>query len=362
MFLAHVGPLRADDNLSNWIHNAIISQIPGESQLPLVDNYNSGVGCCASDTPQLFLDKVLGVRASVNRAYLPPGDRQANGLKIIELAEVDYIKDTNIVVLTSGKQIKVNEKIILAAGAIYTPFILLKSPALNSNPNIGQNLKTHYGCTMVLAAKGIKDFSSGPMAFVNRDGDQNGVRNWQIVTSGSTLTNLQFLQDQGVDVQYYQNNGYTFITFLGWDLEPQAIGSISVEVGNKMPNIKLGLFEQQEDNDSIVELLRYFGRIFFQLHNTINGVTNDVQVLFPDESVFINDNYSDLLSAMLRRVQVLTDHYSRTCEMGVVLNQDFSLVGHPNIHVVDTSNFPAIPDGNTEWPTLIISELAATRI
>jgi len=396
--LKHVGPLRASDNFSIWIHNAITSSI--SSQPPLTNNYNSGIGPCVCDTPQLFADKVLGVRASVNRAYLPLNDQ--SNYKKVEFASVNHISVDEstlqtTITLDDDRTIVAKEKVIMATGAIYTPLILLNSPTLNNNTfnsiksSIGQSLMSHYGCTMVLAIKpkgansnnsiaANVDFSSGPLAFIARPNGNPSIRDWQIVTSGSTLTNLEFLQNQGIDTDYFQNNGYNFVTFLGWDLIPKTRGSVinsnsnSVDVFGKKksklsqaikPQITLNLFQNQEDNDSIVELLRYLGQIANKMTDTINTFDNpkieDIQILFPEPDVFERNNYNELLDNAKVGVS-LTDHYCGTCEYGVVLNEDFSLKGYPNIHVVDASTFPSIPDGNTEYPVLLIAELAATRI
>lgn len=380
--IQHVGSLRANKDISTWIHDAMKVSITTIN--PQVEDYNSGIGPCVSDTPQIFVDKVLGVRASVNRAYLPLSD--TDKYKKVETATVSKIVASNgskkmSVILNDGRKIVANKKIIMATGAVYTPLILLNSPSLNNveynaiKSNIGQNLTSHYGCTLVLAvkpagldyvAKGV-DFSSGPLGFFSRPGRDSKMREWQIVVSGSTLTNFDFLRNQGIDIESYQSLGYNFITFLGWNLTPQARGSVS-NVGTSTtikPKITLNLFENSDDNDSIVELLRFMKRIASSMINTKNTLVNtklqDVQILFPSPSVLIRNNYDELLFAAKEGVS-LTDHYCSTASYETVLNKDFSLKGYPNIHIVDASAFPSIPDGNTEFPVLLMAELGSTRI
>jgi choline dehydrogenase-like flavoprotein len=357
--IQNIGPLRANNNISVWIHDALIKTKQG---LMLVDDYNSGIGACVCDTPQLFVDKVLGMRASVNRAYLP--STRSKKLNLIELADVSHI-ERKTVILKDGRTILARQKIIMAAGAIRTPSILLRSGFVN--PDIGQNLTEHYGCTMVLAVRyndnsSNGDFSSGPLAFVSNSVSQID-RNWQIVTSGSTLTNFTFLESQGIDVNSYKAKGYNFITFLGWNVTPKARGTITLSSDPQQDiNIDMGLFSSTDDNNSIVALLQYFGQIYNKMKET--GTKHDARdliALFPSETVFANNDYTELLNNAKTGVS-LTDHYCSTCRYEDVINSDFSLKENENIHVVDASTFPSISDGNTEYPTLLISEIASRRI
>ena len=80
--------------------------------------------------------RFLGIRASINRAYLPT----ESSLKIVENAEVErislcekgiehrerYSVHEKYHIHLEDRKIK-TKKVIMAAGAIYTPFILQKS-------------------------------------------------------------------------------------------------------------------------------------------------------------------------------------------------------------------------------------------
>jgi hypothetical protein len=381
--IQNLGPLGADHEITDWILCAMTS---GKYKLEVVKDYNDGISACVCSTSQLFIDRTLGIRASINRAYLP---YHCKSLRVVEYAEVNKItscnennnkennnkrdnkdkKDERYVIKLKDKRKIRAKKVIMAAGAIYTPFILKKS-GIGKHLPIGSNLKSHYGCTMILAVKGTKDFSSGPLAFVSTD--NNNVRNWQIITSGSTLTNLEFLGAQGIDTQSLIFDGYKFITFLAWDLRPQTNGSIDINPTNcHQPTISLKLFESTCDQKSIVNALKFLGDIFFRMkksHKSDNKTYNKscdrqepIKLLFPTEDVFKRNDFDELLVNAKTGVS-LTDHYSATCKYDEVLEHDFSIKGYPNIHVVDASTFPHIIDGNTEYGTLMVAELAASRI
>ena len=345
------GPLRANC----FISNEILAAVTMTKNVPIVSNYNEA-GVSISESPNIFLDNVMGVRSSVNREYLPTASFISN-LTIVENAEVSSFNE-DIVMLSDGRKIKAKEKIILSAGGIYSPFLLRKSGysvIVNGEEQIGANLKNHYGCTLIMAVKDSRaaDFSSGPVAFVPEATGTN--RDWQIVVSGSTLTNLDFLQDQGVDTDELQEEGFMFMTFLLWLMNPVASGFIDAS-GNK-PGINLKLFENNDDNESLTEGLRWLGEV----SSILSGQFQEAEVLFPPQEVLDRDNDAELLEYVKIGVSS-TDHYSVTCRVGTVLDKNFKLKGSNKIHVVDTSSFPSIPDGNTQYPVMIIAELAARVI
>jgi choline dehydrogenase-like flavoprotein len=92
-----------------------------------------------------------------------------------------------------------------------------------------------------------------------------------------------------------------------------------------------------------------------------NPAFEKVKLLFPQRDVFLRNDPAELLATAKVGISV-TDHYAGTCAYGKVLNPDFSLKDQKDIHVVDASAVPMIADGNMEYPTLLLAELAATRI
>jgi choline dehydrogenase-like flavoprotein len=394
--VSHVGPLRANEELSKWLSSSMSHA--NDPQARLVEDYNAshhqdnpnGTGGIniVCHTPRLFVDKVLGIRAGVARAYLPLND--GSNYKKVEEAEVHSISiatdqrhgynetpthpDSYFINLKDGRHIQVRRKIILCAGSLHTPLILMRS-GLGGN-QVGQNLMNHYGTTMVMAIKSRNpDFSSGPLAFLSDRQDVLTGRKWEIVTSGSTLTNLTFLEAQGIDVAKYQAEGYNFITFLGWLLKPEARGSVELHPGwyhrdhtgkktleQDVPVINLNMFKTVGDQQDIIELMRYFGDVYNRLSRQIgNPAFEKVKLLFPQQDVFLRNDPAELLATAKVGISV-TDHYAGTCAYGKVLNSDFSLKDQKDIHVVDASAVPMIADGNMEYPTLLLAELAATRI
>jgi choline dehydrogenase-like flavoprotein len=55
-------------------------------------------------------------------------------------------------------------------------------------------------------------------------------------------------------------------------------------------------------------------------------------------------------------------HYTSTCAMGTVVDDDGLVDGTANVHAVDASVFPDIPSTNTYLPTLMLAERLAARL
>jgi choline dehydrogenase-like flavoprotein len=204
--LMHHGPLRASDTFSNAITNAVMVT----KSIMTVPDYNADVVNCTSINPQLFVDNISGIRQSTDVAYLSRDiilfDKNGNGagsdahqvnginpLQFVPNATVTKV-NSNFVEWTNGTSnftTKVRERVIMAAGAIYTPYILELSGF--SNAEIGKDLTDHYGCTMILSIEPNENdsfiFSSGPIAFLPRN--NNGTsRDWEFVVEGAVNQSL----------------------------------------------------------------------------------------------------------------------------------------------------------------------------
>ncbi|MFS8159128.1 MAG: GMC family oxidoreductase N-terminal domain-containing protein, partial [Candidatus Roizmanbacteria bacterium] len=357
--LRNTGPLRANDFLTQKMLSAMTDLRP---QVSAVLDYNDGeteVSVCQS--PYLFLDKTLGVRWSANKAYLPESylTIHKSHLHIIEEAIVAKVSD-DMVELADGRSIRVKQKVIMATGGIYTPFLLQKSGFAGG---IGRTLQNHYGCSLVMAIKGddrVHDFSSGPVAFLPEGTGHD--RDWEIVISGSTLTNFDFLKGQGVAVDELQKEGYHFVTVLLWLLHPKTRGSI--DTTGDQPNINLHMFEDSDDNNSLVEAFRFLGKFAILFLGQLMSDGQDGRIVFPSLEVFQRDDPVELLDYVKKGVSV-TDHYSATCSAGKgydhpVDPETFRFKASSKIHVVDASVIPLISNGNTEYPVLVVAELAAS--
>ncbi len=361
---ANTGPLRASDNFSN----IVISAVTKISNIPIVNDYNTDTNCCISATSQLFVDGVTGLRSSLNVAYvqdcLIQGDRR-NRLHIVPNAQVDTISTKNgkaTGVKWGDNFTKLNEdgKVIVCAGGIYSPIILQKSNI--GNALVGKGLVNHYGFSMILEVQEPKDqnyrFNSGPLGFIPRYGDNN-IRDWQFITGGELLTNPDVIAKETEAGRKTPQS--RFFTILFWLMRPRSRGSVGTKSDGSV-DLKLNMFSDGDRNDpdsdisSLIDGIRWLHKVVLDMRRQFNGL----RMVQPSEKTLFNNDPAELEQIIRDNVSI-TDHYSGTCKMGDVLEKDFQVKGMENVHVVDTSAFPVIPDGNTEFPTVVIAEIAAKR-
>jgi choline dehydrogenase-like flavoprotein len=367
------GPLRME---GSYVEK-LLYNISKSKSIPILEDYNTipknyKNPNCVSKIPQMFFDNVTGTRSSSNIAYLPSNfiklDRNSNGIggidnnifmkshamveKIVFDDDQNSVKRVNWIDsngIMKNTKLNKNGKVILCAGGIHTPYILKKSGY--NHVDIGNELENHYGSTMILkVTKELQfDFSSGPVAFVPFD-EKSNTRDWQVVLVGSEFVNKKLLESVGEN----DPNG-KYITFLLWDLNPKSRGNVSYDKNSKNPIINLNLFDNEEDNISIREGIKWLYKVSIEQMKDEN-----IQLIYPPLNALEND---EKLQKYIEMGVSSTDHYSGTCSLGRVVHPDnFKIKGINNLHIVDTSVFPAIPDGNTNFPVDMMAEIASDRI
>lgn len=389
----HAGTLRAPDNISNAILQAIEETRP---HVKIVDDYNLSYEACASKRPQIFVDETLGIRSSADvcylgRTYLEDQNRnlQIGQNKIVTSLDIINTNPTehnlNVPIRCNGvnwtdqdgkrgsTKLKKGGRVILAAGALYSPLILLKSGLGSTNKEIGQNMMNHYGCTLIFQTRQNFNFSSGPVTFIPRH-SEGASRDWQMIVGSGMLVDPHLLTRVGLTPK----DGF-FSNMISWIMDPKVRGAVrqSSSKDSKLPKetpweqpiTELNMYTDgdvhDEDSDirSIVESLRWMYSVVCNMRqDELFCNDGDLQIVFPPEDVLERDDL-DELSDWAKIGLSQTDHYSGTCSLGKVVDpKDFTVYGTTNIHVVDASTFPSIPDGNTEFPVLLMGEEAVSRI
>ncbi len=363
----NVGGLRATDEFANPLMNAV-RKLTGA---PIVEDYNVDIGACVSKKPQLFVDAVTGLRSSLNVAYLSRCFRETdskNSLNVVFNADVEKIlmerknaegvqwKDQ--IGITHITPLKPKGKVILCGGGVYSPVILQRSGF--ANPKIGANLTTHFGCTMIMSVINKTDFSTGPVGFIPRVPGEK-TRDYQLVVGGETLVNFGLIPDVDVDKIKEEEPDRKFFTFLLWTLKPRSRGEV-IASKDKIDIIS-GIYEDGDlsDPDSDISKIVDGLRFLYDLVEEMRLELPSLEVHYPPEEVLIDDDENELEEFARDGISV-TDHWSGTCPVGDVLQDDFRLKETKNVHVVDASSFPGISDANTQYPVVVIAEIAADRI
>ena len=297
-----------------------------------------------------------GLRVSTNEAYLEPA-RSRRNLRVRGDTKVDRIifdgKRAQGVVTVDGEEILASH-IVLCAGTIHSPAILLRSGV--TNPAIGANLCEHAAVHVAMALTGDA---------AERARGARTVTTLIRYTSG--------MADAGeADMQVIP------LTGLGTEPPLDTIGSLSAAVMHVYsrgrvtlksndpavePAIDLNLLTDERDlirmRDGvrrIIELVRHpaVGRV---AAGPLEGFIPGCDLDHPDRwDDWIHDNVTNYV------------HPAGTCRMGrsddplAVVDLDCTLIGHQGVTVVDASVLPDLPRANTHLTVVAVAERMASRL
>lgn len=337
-----------------------------------------------------------GERHSASAAYLKPIAHRSN-LEIVTEAYVHKILIENVqregfraigVQYEKDGQIhkvKAESEVILSAGAIASPQILMLSGIGNQRhlreqgiaclkhlPGVGQNLQDHLLVPIVVALKGRhRTFDSAGTWWDHRRYEHFGTGPLSSNTSeagGFLKTRPELdapdLQFHFSPAFYYQHSfvrpkgkGCTLAPTL---LQPKSVGEITLKTPNPTdaPLIDPKYLSHEEDLQTMIEgvkvayrLLktRAFQRFFKEYH-------------LPNSLLQTEEDMADHIRKYMKTVY----HSCGTCKMGSdtmsVVNPQLQVHGIPNLRVVDASVMPKVPRGNTNAPVIMIGEKGADLI
>jgi choline dehydrogenase-like flavoprotein len=349
--LRNLGPLRAPFDFSNALAASIIKT----KQVPLVEDYNSLSENCVSITPQMYFNYGTGTRSSTDVEYLNPKffNRVGNVcLKSCSTVQRLVFKNDKVESVewrdeNNKKRTARCKKVILSAGGIYSPYLLLKSGYMTES--IGKNLLNHYGCTLIFAVNDdCLTFSNGPMAFVPRQtGGSN--RDWQMVCVSDASVTTSLIPVVDTSLKYVQ--------LMLWLMKPASKGKVYLSEKEEI-KIDLNMFSDgtldhpESDLSSLTDGMEWMISVVESLSYNNKEITR----VYPPPS--LEPHSRETLSQFVKEGVSVTAHYAGTCSDDIKY-EDFSLKTVSNVHVVDTSVFPSLPDGNTSFPLAVLSELAA---
>ena len=344
-------------------------------------------------------DTTFGPRRwSAARAYLHPALKRKNlstetnvqvnkilfeGKKAIG---IEYLKDGEIITCKSNKEI------ILSAGAINSPQILMNSGIGDSeelkkhNINIvhelkgvGKNLQDHYGVlnsfyatqpvTLHRSAGLLNTGLSGVKYLLFGTGDAA----YPPTSAGAFFksspdkdipdTQLHFTSIQTKDLHGREgvdkDHGFTAVIYI---CRPQSRGHIALNSSDPSdePLMFPNYLSEEQDMIDTRNALRETRRVFLQkAFDPYRG--NQTK---PGSDVDVDDD--DQLDEWIRNTGETLYHPVGTCKMGeddmAVVNNNLQVHGLEGLRVVDASIMPTLIGGNTNAPTIMIAEKAADSI
>ncbi|CAL1542137.1 unnamed protein product [Lymnaea stagnalis] len=359
-----------------------------------------------------------GVRWSSSRGYIHPIMSRAN-LHVRLNSHVTKIlfegnRAVGVSLIHDGRKeiVKVNKEIILSAGAIGSPQILLLSgigpkehlkdlgiPVLADLP-VGYNLQDHLfyeypiGINETLSAtKAIQEslwtrlqyklFGSGVLSsshFVEVQvfdctSEKSRALNWpdfQIMFHQTPWT-VESLRGFGYSEETLKESEYrsTHTDLFACEaslLRPESRGTIKLRSSDPFdyPLIDPNYLHSKEDVDLLVRGIRYCQK--FEKSKALqdySAVPGDKPLNFCKDYQYDSDGYWE---CMVRTKIHTIYHPVGTCKMGrkgdpaAVVDHRLRVFGVQGLRVADASIMPLIPSGNTHTPTVMVAEKAAHMI
>ncbi|MDZ8239452.1 MAG: GMC family oxidoreductase N-terminal domain-containing protein [Nostoc sp. ChiQUE01a] len=263
-------------------------------------------------------------------------------------------------------QVRVNQEVILSAGAFDSPKLLMLSgigpashlrafdiPVVLDLPGVGQNLQDHPQVHVAYQATGDLQIAS----------TSNIAEAAFFVHTESRLDNVPSLQMHFGPVIWVQpefarsGSGFTFAPSI---THPQSTGSVSLRSSSPLdaPVIRMNFLESEEDMQVLVEGIKIARQLAYSsAFDEFRG----------EEVTPGADATSDQAIRDYIRKACDTDyHLVGTCKMGTdpdsVVDHELRVHGVEGLRVVDASIMPTITTGNTNAPTIMIGEKAADLI
>ena len=339
-----------------------------------------------------------GTRVNSYRAFIKPIVSRAN-LTIMTHARVqsievegDIAKSLKLQVNGIDKELYCNKEVLLSAGAIESPRILLSSGIGNREelekagischhhvPGVGENLQDHLDTMVTVRSKKAESIGvswrsllphiiTSPFNFLFR---RMGWWTSNFVEAGG-FADTKLGQPEYPDVQFHFTpiyrshrgrkfefgHGYSLFTCL---LRPHSSGSVKIkkEGENHKILIDQNFLSDTRDEQSIIEAIKKAREVLSSKEfDEVRG-----EEIAPGKSIQSDEELLDYI----RKTAVTVYHPVGTCKMGVddlavVSPNDLKVKRMNNLRVIDASIMPSIVSGNTSAATMMIAEMGATMI
>ncbi|MGI9499444.1 MAG: GMC family oxidoreductase [Geminicoccaceae bacterium] len=339
-------------------------------------------------------------RVSTARSFLHPAMREGRvdvrtGLQVTRIVlekgravGVDCVRSN-----TAGKvhRLKVRHEVILAAGAINSPKLLQLSgighpgdleqagiPLKHALAGVGRNLQDHYAVRMVAGVRGI-DTINDRVKWPRLGWE---ALNWafgrpSVLGLSPSLAHVFWKSAEGLDqpdlqftftpASYSKGRPGLLDDFPGmtcgiWQHRPESVGWVRVRSADpfEAPLIQPNYLDAEADRRALLSGIRLARRFLG---------TAELAPWFDREAAPGPDAKSDdqLLDWAYREGSTAY-HMVGTCRMGpagdpnAVVDSELRVRGLEGLRVVDASVMPAVTSGNTNAPTMMITEKASDMI
>jgi len=331
-----------------------------------------------------------GKRHSAAAGYLHPVLNRPNltlktGVLVTRIL-FDGARAVGVAYLKDGfeHQDMVNNEVLLTAGAINSPHLLLLSgvgpanqmhklgiPVIADLPGVGRNLQDHLDISVACSSK-------QPITFYTIQTEENlqeflhhqrGPFTSNISEAGAFVKTrpelalpdiefhwgpILFIHNGAIQVE---RHAYTFVPTL---VTPQSRGHLELRSSDPTvyPAIYANYLSHEDDLQALVESVKMSRKL---------SQTKAFAPFFEDELYPGPQIQSDQeIIEYIRNYAQTMFHPVGTCKMGhdelAVVDSQLRVHGTEGLRVVDASIMPTIPNGNTNAPVIMIAEKAADLI
>ncbi len=339
-----------------------------------------------------------GSRCSSAKAYLTEDVKSRQNLTIITEANIEklVIESDKVQSLIYTKksitfEISANKEVILCAGAIGSPNILLRSGIGNkkdleevgvkcqvSLEGVGYNLQDHLDVTLMMRQKSARSYGISLRGLLKNIRepwrywrDKNGMLSSNIAEAGAFIKStkeqklpdiqLHFLPALLVDHGRKKVFGHGYTVHL-CHLYPRSKGRVALKRNSDNElTLEIRANYLSEDTD-LQTLLEAYKKVQDMIEN--KPLINDASYANPNKKLIRDSEIIDFIRSNAESIY----HPVGTCKMGskndtrAVVNAELKVIGLQNLRVVDASVMPKIVGGNTNAPTMMIAEKAADMI
>lgn len=386
-------------------HPVVRSFIRGATEVgfPYLDDYNADeqVGVAWSQLSQHH-----GLRHTSARAFLGPAARKYRNLRVTTHAVARRIlfegnRATGVEYLRKGKvhRVTATKEVIVCAGAIATPALLLRSgvgaaesvaalnvPVVADVPGVGQNLQEHTTVRLqyqvniptlnqemtpagvVRGGYQLLAHRSGPataplanaVLFGRLDGASTGRADYQVMFAPLSLAVRPDSNGSKQNVQLADNSVISALVAL---LHPRARGSVTVHSTSpdELPEINLEYLSQEQDVADMIAAARQVREIF-------TGSTEMRALVTEEDFPGVDVRSDEQWQAFLREKIQNCAHWVGTTRMGsfddpdVVVDPALRVRGVDGLRIADASVMPTITSGNTNAPAILIGANAVRLV
>ncbi|MFT3816951.1 MAG: GMC family oxidoreductase N-terminal domain-containing protein [Rubrivivax sp.] len=389
------GPLNVMDLRSPNRLSALFLQAAQQAGLPLNADFN---GPGQEGMGMFQVTQKNGERCSAAKAYLTPHLGSRTNLQVITGAQATRVlfegrRAVGVEIAQGGvrRELRARREVLLAAGALQSPQLLLLSgigdgaqlqaqgvPLLQHLPAVGRHLHDHLDSIIVLHAPRMHEsfgLSFGGLARI-----LGGVFEWRSQRSGMLTTNFAeaggFVrsrpEEAAPDLQLHfvigklVDHGRKTVFGHGVSchlcvLRPRSRGSVALASADALapPRIDPGFLSDPDDIERMVRGVKLMRRVLRQPALAAFGGQE-----LPASAAAQSD---EQIEQFIRNHADTIYHPVGSCRMGPSADDDvvdarLRVHGVQALRVVDASIMPRIVSGNTNAPTIMIAEKAAAMI